>query len=97
MKCLSRVVVVFVEGSGRRCKGLFVSRLQGVNLYVKNLDDGIDDERLRREFAPYGTITSAKVPRYFIQIIKWIYIYMYFASGLMGVGGCNLEVECLYA
>lgn len=34
---------------------------QGVNLYVKNLDDGIDDERLRKEFAPYGTITSAKV------------------------------------
>ncbi|NXY75251.1 EPAB protein, partial [Glareola pratincola] len=38
-----------------------VSRYQGVNLYVKNLDDGIDDERLRKEFAPYGTITSAKV------------------------------------
>ncbi|KAJ6665659.1 hypothetical protein lerEdw1_002029 [Lerista edwardsae] len=38
-----------------------VSRYQGVNLYVKNLDDGIDDERLRREFSPYGTITSAKV------------------------------------
>lgn len=35
---------------------------QGVNLYVKNLDDSIDDERLRKEFAPYGTITSAKVP-----------------------------------
>lgn len=35
--------------------------LQGVNLYVKNLDDGIDDERLRKEFSPYGTITSAKV------------------------------------
>ncbi|CAJ0949322.1 unnamed protein product [Ranitomeya imitator] len=33
----------------------------GVNLYVKNLDDGIDDERLRKEFSPYGTITSAKV------------------------------------
>lgn len=32
-----------------------------MNLYVKNLDDGIDDERLRKEFAPYGTITSAKV------------------------------------
>merc|ERR1711892_322705 len=31
------------------------------NLYVKNLDDTIDDERLRKEFAPYGTITSAKV------------------------------------
>uniref|UniRef100_UPI00398EF985 embryonic polyadenylate-binding protein A-like n=1 Tax=Pristiophorus japonicus TaxID=55135 RepID=UPI00398EF985 len=38
-----------------------ISRYQGVNLYVKNLDDGIDDERLRKEFAPYGTITSAKV------------------------------------
>ncbi|XP_075757383.1 polyadenylate-binding protein 1-like isoform X2 [Pelodiscus sinensis] len=38
-----------------------VSRYQGVNLYVKNLDDGIDDDRLRKEFAPYGTITSAKV------------------------------------
>lgn len=34
---------------------------QGVNLYVKNLDDSIDDERLRKEFSPYGTITSAKV------------------------------------
>ncbi|XP_030590697.1 polyadenylate-binding protein 1-like isoform X2 [Archocentrus centrarchus] len=34
---------------------------KGVNLYVKNLDDSIDDERLRKEFAPYGTITSAKV------------------------------------
>ncbi|NXT21615.1 EPAB protein, partial [Syrrhaptes paradoxus] len=38
-----------------------VSRYQGVNLYVKNLDDGIDDERLRKEFSPYGTITSVKV------------------------------------
>uniref|UniRef100_A0A8C0H2V6 RRM domain-containing protein n=1 Tax=Chelonoidis abingdonii TaxID=106734 RepID=A0A8C0H2V6_CHEAB len=38
-----------------------VSRYQGVNLYVKNLDDGIDDERLRKEFSPYGTITRAKV------------------------------------
>ncbi|KAM9296934.1 embryonic polyadenylate-binding protein [Gastrophryne carolinensis] len=38
-----------------------ISRYQGVNLYVKNLDDGIDDDRLRKEFSPYGTITSAKV------------------------------------
>eukprot|EP00096_Caligus_rogercresseyi_P007640 TRINITY_DN255_c0_g1_i1.p1 TRINITY_DN255_c0_g1~~TRINITY_DN255_c0_g1_i1.p1 ORF type:complete len:658 (+),score=257.55 TRINITY_DN255_c0_g1_i1:205-2178(+) len=38
-----------------------MSRFQGVNLYVKNLDDSIDDEKLRQEFALYGTITSAKV------------------------------------
>uniref|UniRef100_A0A8D9F5N0 Polyadenylate-binding protein 1 n=2 Tax=Cacopsylla melanoneura TaxID=428564 RepID=A0A8D9F5N0_9HEMI len=37
------------------------ARYQGVNLYVKNLDDSIDDERLLKEFAPFGTITSAKV------------------------------------
>merc|ERR1711962_1020557 len=38
-----------------------LNKYQGVNLYVKNLDDTIDDERLRKEFTPYGTITSAKV------------------------------------
>lgn len=32
-----------------------------VNLFVKNLDDTIDDERLRKEFTIFGTITSAKV------------------------------------
>jgi len=40
-----------------------INRYQGVNLYVKNLDDVIDDERLRKEFATYGNITSAKVMR----------------------------------
>ncbi|XP_054995439.1 polyadenylate-binding protein 1-like isoform X2 [Sorex araneus] len=37
-----------------------LSHYQGVNLYVKNLNDSIDDERLRKEFSPYGVITSAK-------------------------------------
>ncbi|KAI8607497.1 hypothetical protein BC830DRAFT_1046087, partial [Chytriomyces sp. MP71] len=38
-----------------------LNKYQGVNLYVKNLDDTIDDELLRTEFAPFGTITSARV------------------------------------
>ncbi|XP_028724273.1 polyadenylate-binding protein 1-like isoform X2 [Peromyscus leucopus] len=37
------------------------NRYQGVNLYVKNLDDSINDERLKEVFSAYGVITSAKV------------------------------------
>ncbi|XP_024530483.1 polyadenylate-binding protein 4-like isoform X1 [Selaginella moellendorffii] len=38
-------------------------KYQGANLYVKNLDDSIDDETLKQEFSRYGNITSAKVMR----------------------------------
>ncbi|TEB36370.1 polyadenylate binding protein [Coprinellus micaceus] len=40
-----------------------MSKYQGVNLYIKNLDDDTDDEKLRGEFEAFGTITSCKVMR----------------------------------
>ncbi|CCE79554.1 Piso0_001626 [Millerozyma farinosa CBS 7064] len=38
-----------------------LSKYQGVNLFVKNLDDSIDSVKLEEEFKPFGTITSARV------------------------------------
>jgi len=40
-----------------------MSKYQGVNLYVKNLEETVDDAKLRQEFSACGTITSAKVMR----------------------------------
>lgn len=40
-----------------------LAKWQGVNLYVKNIDDDMDDDKLRAEFEPYGTITSSKIMR----------------------------------
>ncbi|XP_024387706.1 polyadenylate-binding protein 2 [Physcomitrium patens] len=40
-----------------------IEKYQGVNLYLKNLDDTVDDEKIRELFAEYGTITSCKVMR----------------------------------
>ncbi|ENN71680.1 polyadenylate-binding protein 4-like isoform X1 [Dendroctonus ponderosae] len=37
------------------------TKFQGVNLYVKNLDDIFTDEKLKAEFECFGEITSAKV------------------------------------
>eukprot|EP00903_Cladosiphon_okamuranus_P011726 g11026.t3 len=38
-----------------------MNKFQGVNVYVKNLDEGVTEDALREAFAPYGTITSARV------------------------------------
>lgn len=64
----------------RRFEALKMERLnryQGVNLYVKNLDDTIDDERLRKEFSPFGTITSAKV-----MMEEGKYLFNHFSIGI---------------
>lgn len=39
------------------------SQLQGVNLYLKNLPEDFDEERLQAAFSAFGTITSTKVMR----------------------------------
>uniref|UniRef100_A0A5B6ZGK9 Polyadenylate-binding protein n=1 Tax=Davidia involucrata TaxID=16924 RepID=A0A5B6ZGK9_DAVIN len=40
-----------------------VDKSQGSNLYIKNLDDSISDDKLKELFSPFGTITSCKVMR----------------------------------
>lgn len=40
-----------------------VSKYQGMNLYVKNISDSITDDQFRETFAPFGTITSARIMR----------------------------------
>ncbi|KAE8667873.1 putative E3 ubiquitin ligase SUD1-like isoform X1 [Hibiscus syriacus] len=40
-----------------------VNKFQVSNLYIKNLDDSITEEKLKDLFTPYGIITSCKVMR----------------------------------
>ena len=40
-----------------------MNKYQGVNLYIKNLDEAVDEETLREEFSPFGTITSYRIMR----------------------------------
>lgn len=40
-----------------------LTRTQGCNLYVRNIDEGMDDAQLRDVFSPFGTITSAIISR----------------------------------
>ncbi|XP_006763877.1 PREDICTED: polyadenylate-binding protein 4-like [Myotis davidii] len=38
-----------------------IAKYHGMSLFVKNLAESTDDEHLRKIFAPFGTVTSAKV------------------------------------
>ncbi|KAG8377304.1 hypothetical protein BUALT_Bualt08G0019300 [Buddleja alternifolia] len=38
-------------------------KLKGANLYLKNLDDSINDEKLKELFSEFGSITSCKLMR----------------------------------
>ncbi|KAL8160639.1 hypothetical protein V2J09_002176 [Rumex salicifolius] len=38
-------------------------KFKGTNLYIKNLDDSIDDDKLKDIFSPFGTVASCKVMR----------------------------------
>ncbi|GAV90203.1 RRM_1 domain-containing protein/PABP domain-containing protein, partial [Cephalotus follicularis] len=40
-----------------------VDKFEGLNLYIKNLDDSITDDKLKELFSEFGTITSCKVMR----------------------------------
>lgn len=50
-------------------------KLHGANLYLKNLDDSINnDEKLKELFSEFGTITSCKVMLY--QLCYWYVLYI---------------------
>ncbi|KAJ1517612.1 hypothetical protein HMI55_006521 [Coelomomyces lativittatus] len=38
-----------------------VQKYSGNNIYVKNIDDEFTEETLKKEFSPFGTISSAKI------------------------------------
>lgn len=40
-----------------------MEKMAGANLYIKNLEDGADDDTLRELFKEFGTITSCRVMR----------------------------------
>jgi len=40
-----------------------INKFQGMNLYVKNVDDSVNDDEFRSLFTAFGTITSARIMR----------------------------------
>ena len=55
----------------------------GVNLYVKNLDESVNEERLQGEFGQFGTITSCKVRPATVTVLRK---RRYFVNGTKLIG-----------
>ncbi len=53
----------FLEMPVLQIKQERINKYQGVNLYVKNLDENLEDDAFRVAFEEYGQITSCKVMR----------------------------------
>jgi polyadenylate-binding protein len=56
------------------------TKFKGVNLFIKNLDDHIDDAQLRAAFEPYGSIISAKVMKDMTRNVSRGYGFVNFSS-----------------
>lgn len=52
-----------LKKSYEQAKSERMSKYQGVNLYVKNIDDEWDDAKLQAEFEAFGNITSCRIMR----------------------------------
>ncbi|OAF67246.1 Polyadenylate tail-binding protein [Intoshia linei] len=77
------------------------NKTKGVNLYIKHLDDNIDDNKLKHHFSVFGEITSAKVMRHENGISKG-FAFVCFAdensatSALTNMKGSNIFGKPLY-
>jgi len=73
---------------------LKISKYQGINLYIKNIEDEIDEERLRKEFSAFGVIKSCKImldEKKYLQRI-WFCLLQY----SRGVSACHCRDEQPY-
>jgi polyadenylate-binding protein len=46
----------------REWEQIKTKKYNGINLYIKHIEDDVDEEFLRKEFSQFGTIKSCKIP-----------------------------------
>lgn len=51
-------------------------KLKGANLYMKNLDDTINDDKLKDLFSKFGTVTSCKVRSYCKNLLSFLFVLL---------------------